>query len=53
MEKKYRIAAIGFAHSHIDSNLKDFASCGDRVEFIAAADVKPRIPSLSKERGTS
>jgi predicted dehydrogenase len=52
MAKKYRIAAIGFAHSHIDSNLQDFASCGDRVEFVAAADVKPRIPSVSRERGT-
>jgi predicted dehydrogenase len=52
MTKKYRIAAIGFAHSHMESNLKDFASCGGRVEFVAAADVKPRIPSVSKERGT-
>jgi predicted dehydrogenase len=52
MSKKYRIAAIGFAHSHIDGNLKSFAQCGDRVEFVAAADVKPRVPSLSKERGT-
>ncbi|MDR3248139.1 MAG: Gfo/Idh/MocA family oxidoreductase, partial [Treponema sp.] len=52
MSKKYRIAAIGFAHSHIDTNLKNFAQCGDRVEFVAAADVKPRVPSLNRERGT-
>jgi predicted dehydrogenase len=52
MPKKYRVAAIGFAHSHMDGNLKDFAECKDRVEFIAAADVKPRIPSVNKERGT-
>jgi predicted dehydrogenase len=52
MAKKYRIAAIGFAHSHIDGNIKDFSTCKDRVEFVAAADVKPRIPSVNKEKGT-
>jgi predicted dehydrogenase len=52
MSKKYRIAAIGFAHMHLGGNLKDFAGCGDRVEFVAAADVKPRIPSVSRERDT-
>jgi len=51
-KKKYRIAAIGFAHSHIDGNLRDFASCGDRVEFVAACDVAPKIPSVSAEPGT-
>ena len=52
MDKKYRVAAIGFAHSHIESNIKDFSTCGDRVEFVAAADIKPRVPSLSEEKGT-
>jgi len=52
MPKKYRIAAIGFAHSHMASNIKSFAQCSDRVEFIAAADIKPKIPSVSAEKGT-
>ena len=52
MEKKYRIAAIGFAHSHIDGNLRSFAQCKDRVEFVACADVKPRVQSVNRERGT-
>ena len=50
--KTYRIAAIGFAHSHMRANLEAFASCGERVEFVAAADVPPRIPSLSVEPDT-
>ena len=51
-DKKYRIAAIGFAHSHISGNIRDFAECGDRVEFVAACDVAPAVPSLSREPGT-
>jgi len=50
--KKYRIAAIGFAHSHIDGNLRAFAECKDQVEFVAACDVKPRVPSINREPGT-
>ena len=50
--KTYRIAAVGFAHSHISENIRDFASCGDRVQFVAAADIKPRIPTLSTQHGT-
>jgi len=50
--KKYRIAAIGFAHSHMSGNLRDFASCDDQVEFVAACDVAPKIPSVSTEPGT-
>ena len=52
MPKKYRIAAIGFAHSHMDGNLRSFAECKDRVEFVAAADIKPKTESKSFERGT-
>jgi len=52
MAKKYRVAAIGFAHSHIESNLKAFADCADRVEMVAAADVPARTPPLSIEPGT-
>ena len=52
MQKKYRIAAIGFAHSHMSGLLKSFAQCADRIQFTACADIKPKIPSASKERGT-
>ena len=52
MPKKYRIAAIGFAHSHIDGNLRSFAECKGRVEFVAAADVKPKVASVNREKGT-
>ena len=50
--KEYRIAAIGFAHSHIDGNIRDFAACKCRVKCVAAADIKPKVPSISKEHGT-
>ena len=51
-KKLYRIAAIGFAHAHMRMNLEAFASCKDRVVFVAAADVKPRISSISEQRST-
>ncbi|MDR1970674.1 MAG: hypothetical protein LBQ46_02010 [Treponema sp.] len=50
MPRKYRLAAVGFAHSHIETNLKDFASRKDRVEFVAAADVKPQVPSIREAK---
>ena len=52
MPKKYRIAAIGFAHVHMDSTLRLFAECKDKIEFVAAADIKPKVPSESNEGGT-
>ena len=52
LNKKYKIAAIGFAHMHISGLLRDFSTLGERVEFIAAADIKPNVPTLSKEPGT-
>jgi len=52
MPKKYRIAAIGFAHVHMASTIRLFAECNDRVEFIAAADIKPKVQSISTEKGT-
>ena len=51
-KKQYRVAAIGFAHSHISGNIHDFSTCGDRVAFVAAADVKPKIAPASAEPGT-
>ena len=52
MAKKYKVAVIGFAHMHISSNIKAFASCGDRVEMVAVADVPPRTPTLTDGGGT-
>ena len=52
MPKKYRIAAIGFAHVHMTDTLKLFAEYGDRFEFAAAADIKPKIQSPCREKGT-
>jgi predicted dehydrogenase len=50
--KEYRIAAIGFAHSHIRENIRDFASCEGRVKCVAAADIRPKVPSVNQEPGT-
>ncbi|MCL2093672.1 MAG: Gfo/Idh/MocA family oxidoreductase [Treponema sp.] len=52
MPKTYRIGAIGFAHVHMKSTMDLFAALGDRVQMVAAADVEPIVPSVSKERGT-
>ena len=52
MPKKYRVAAIGFAHVHMASTLELFASCRDQVELVAAADIKPVVPGISREKGT-
>ena len=51
-KKVYNIAAIGFAHSHIRENIRDFAVLEDRVKCIAAADIKPRVPSVNADPGT-
>ena len=50
--KAYKIGAIGFAHSHMTSNIRTFAECEGRVEFVAAADVPPRVPSAIDGPGT-
>lgn len=52
MSKVYRIGVIGVAHSHIDSNVMAFATCGDKVKFVACADLKPLVPSKTHEPGT-
>jgi predicted dehydrogenase len=43
--RKYKICAIGFAHTHMLHNLRSFADCADDALLVAAADTKPRIPS--------
>ncbi len=50
--KKYRIGVIGFAHMHINSLVKDFVDLGDKVEWVACADIKPLKPSISDKRST-
>jgi len=52
MTKTYRIGAIGYAHSHMIGNIRAFADCKGRVEFIAAADVKPKTPTEIDGPGT-
>jgi predicted dehydrogenase len=50
--KKYRVGVIGFAHMHINSLVKDFVNLGDKIEWVACADLKPAIPSLSEKPST-
>ena len=52
MEKKYRLGIVGYAHSHISENAYAFNKLGDRVEWIAAADVKPLVEPLDDGSGT-
>ena len=49
--KEYRVAAIGFAHSHITGMVNDFATC-EGVKCVAAADIKPKVPSITTQPGT-
>ena len=50
--KKIRVAVIGFAHMHIQSLVKAFFQLGDKIEWVACCDIKPRIPSLSEKPST-
>lgn len=49
---KLRLGIIGYAHSHISTNALDFHLLSDRVEWIAAADVKPLVEPINHSRGT-
>jgi predicted dehydrogenase len=51
MTDTYRVAVIGFAHSHVVSLMDSFAA-QPNVEFIAAADTVPQTPSVSEYRLT-
>ena len=46
MAPLYRIAVIGFAHSHVVRLMDSFAA-QPNVEFGAAADTVPQTPSVS------
>lgn len=52
MSKKYKLGIVGYAHSHISSNALSFDELGDRVEWVAAADVKPLVEPLNDGPGT-
>lgn len=45
MGKTYRLGVVGFAHMHINNLIDAFAELPN-VEWVAAADTKPRVPSL-------
>ena len=50
--KTYRIGIIGFAHAHVHAAVRDFGALGDRVEFVAAADVEPFVEPVNTSHGT-
>jgi predicted dehydrogenase len=52
MGKKYKVGIIGYAHSHIYGNAMSFHNLGDRIQWIAAADVKPLVEPLDNGEGT-
>lgn len=52
MDKKIKLAVIGFAHMHITTLVKDFSSRPDAYEWIGCADVPPVVQPISKERGS-
>ena len=51
MSPSYRVAVVGFAHSHVVGLMDSFAAQSS-VEFIAAADTVPETPSVSDYRLT-
>ena len=52
MAKQYRLGIIGYAHSHITGNAYPFDALGERVKWVAAADVKPLVEPLDDGPGT-
>ena len=51
MSPSYRVAVVGFAHSHVVGLMDSFAA-QPNVEFVAAADTIPETPSVSDYRLT-
>ena len=51
MGKKYKLGVIGFAHMHVLTLMAEFAELPN-IEWVACADTKPAVPSLSSEPGT-
>jgi len=52
MKRGWRIAVIGYAHSHIMHHIKCFLKQGDRVEWVATADTKPLVQPRTDVPGT-
>ena len=52
MAKQYRLGIVGYAHSHITSNTLPFHALGDRVTWVAGADVKPLVEPQDDGPGT-
>ena len=50
MGKKYKLGVIGFAHMHVLTLMAEFAELPN-VEWVACADTKAAVPSLSDEPG--
>lgn len=51
MAKKYRVGVIGFAHMHINTLIDTFDQ-EPAVEWVACADTKPAVPTLSDQDST-
>lgn len=49
--KRYRLGIIGFAHMHINELTDGFAALPN-VEWVACADTKPAVPSISMDKLT-
>jgi predicted dehydrogenase len=52
MDRTYRIGIVGYAHSHVIGNSRSFFKLGDRVSFVAGADVTPLVEPINDSGGT-
>ncbi|MGI6173756.1 MAG: Gfo/Idh/MocA family protein [Christensenellales bacterium] len=52
MGKKYRVAVVGYAHSHIMYHIDCFLKQGDRIEWVASADNTPLVRPENDSMGT-
>lgn len=50
--KKYNTAVIGFAHMHITSLVRSFYNLGEKINWVALADLKPLQESTSAKPST-
>ena len=52
MDRPYRLGIVGYAHSHIMSNAKDFFHLGSKVSFVGTADVPPLVEPINNCEGS-
>ena len=52
MAKKYKVAVIGYAHSHINYHIESFLKQGDRIDWVASADNNPYVRPINDTEGT-